>query len=84
MTPTPEEFAKFSKLSPRRKQVLALHAQGLSGKEVAQELGIAYETVKSAFARTKEQLEIGEISLLKLAVYIVRRPQIERMLREAL
>lgn len=56
-------------LSPRRRQVAHLAAQGLSNKQIARRLSLAPETVKSTLADTYLLLKVrgrGELAHLLL------------------
>jgi DNA-binding NarL/FixJ family response regulator len=79
---SPEDLLVFTALTPAVKRTAAFLAQGLSLAETAQKLGIEPSTVHSYRLRLFEV--IGIRPAIKLAVYIVRRPEIERLLREAL
>lgn len=83
MTCTDEQFEVFSKLQPRWKQTLALTAAGYTQEEIAKALKIKHTSVHNYIVRAKIAMHL-RCSTLALAVFIVRHPKIERMLREAL
>ena len=82
MIATEEEFAKFKKLPPSLKRIAAYIALGCDSVEIAQELGLSSATIHSYKTRLRQAVAIEPT--LKLAVFIVRHPQIEKMLRESL
>lgn len=43
-------------LTPRQAQVVELHAQGMTGKEVARELGVAVGTAQNILAQARERI----------------------------
>jgi|HubBroStandDraft_4_1064222.scaffolds.fasta_scaffold122112_2 ATP/maltotriose-dependent transcriptional regulator MalT len=51
------EFSSF--LSPRQRSVLELVGEGRSNKEIARDLGISAETVKSHVKRIFEKLQVA-------------------------
>ena len=51
-------------LTPRERQVFALVAAGLSGKQIGKELGIAEKTTKVHRARVMEKIEAGSFAEL--------------------
>ena len=82
MIATAEETARFARLTKRLRQVAALVACGLRNAEIALQLKVREEAVHAALTRLHRILD--KDTNLKLAVYIVRHPEIERMLRESL
>jgi DNA-binding NarL/FixJ family response regulator len=55
--PGPEDLPiRISQLTPRERDVLSFMARGLSNREIAGELGIAYTTVRSHAQRLIEKL----------------------------
>jgi len=53
--PDPEEF---DKLSDREAEIIQLLAQGYEAKEIAQQLGTSYETVKTQVRNIRNKLEV--------------------------
>lgn len=45
----------MSKLRPREREVMSLRAKGLTEREIARALGIAYNTVKSYSGRARKR-----------------------------
>jgi DNA-binding NarL/FixJ family response regulator len=82
MIATPKEAARFALLTKRLRQVAALVACGFRSSEIALQLQIREEAVHAALTRIHRILGID--TNLRVAVYIVRHPDIERMLRESL
>ena len=82
MTPTDEELQRFENLPLYLKKIAALLALGLTNKEMAQKMNLHPRTIHIYKHRLIETVLFD--TSLKLAVYIVRHPQIEKMLREAL
>ncbi len=62
-------------LTPREEQVVALVADGLSNREVAQELGLREDTVKTYLFRIFDKLGIS--SRVELALYAVRHGEMQ-------
>ena len=62
-------------LSPREQQVLKLIAEGLSGREIAQQLGISPRTVERHRANLLEKLELQD--RVEVTRYAIRRGLIE-------
>ena len=54
----PQSGGELSELSEREQQVLDLLAQGLIYKEIAEKLGISYETVHTYIRRIYEKLQV--------------------------
>ena len=82
MTPTPEELLRFQKLSPALKQVAALVALGNNSKEISYVVGVREVTARAHKKNLYKKTGLSDA--VKLAVFIVRHPQIEKMLRESL
>ena len=82
MTPTAQDLECFQCLSPTLKKTAALLAHGLSRAEIAEQLCVSMDAVASSITRL--HAKVGFDTTLKLVVYIVRHPQIEKILREAL
>ena len=82
MTTTPEEIEKYRRLPPYLKQVAVLLASGCSVTEMVSLTGLSEVTVRAYRNRLYDATGIR--TGLKLAVFIVRHPQIEKMLRESL
>ena len=82
MTTTSEEIEKYKKLPPHLKQVAVLLASGCSMSEMSFLTGLSEVTVRAYRNRLYDVTGIR--TGLKLAVFIVRHPQIEKMLRESL
>lgn len=62
-------FSKISSLTPREIEVLKLVADGLSNKEIAEELHIAVRTVETHRKTIMEKLEVNKVAgLVKIAV----------------
>jgi DNA-binding NarL/FixJ family response regulator len=62
-------------LTPREEQVVALVADGLSNREVAQELGLCEDTVKTYLFRIFDKLGIS--SRVELALYAVHHGEMQ-------
>lgn len=73
---------RFHLLPLSLKKLAALTALGLSGRELEQHLKYKAATINKY--RTRLFDKTGFSSSLALAVYIVRHPKVEKMLREAL
>jgi DNA-binding NarL/FixJ family response regulator len=56
--PSPEIAPQAGELSPREREVLDLLAQGFLYKEIADKLGISYETVHTYIRRIYEKLQV--------------------------
>jgi DNA-binding NarL/FixJ family response regulator len=56
--PSPETAPQAGELSPREREVLDLLAQGFLYKEIADKLGISYETVHTYIRRIYEKLQV--------------------------
>jgi DNA-binding NarL/FixJ family response regulator len=82
MKSTQEEFELFYNLPPRVKKVLVYLAEGKELDEIAKARHLTYESVRQYLL--KAYLRTGINRRVALAVFIVRRPEIEKMLREAL
>ena len=78
----PKDKEKFESLYPCQKRVAALVALGMDDGEIAGELGVCYWTVRSYKSRLSDI--VGIRTSLKLAVFIIRRPELEKMLRDSL
>ncbi len=70
-TPAPMPMAQPDSLSERERQVLILLAEGLSNEEIAEELGIAKNTVRNHVRSVLEKL--GLRNRVQAAVYAVRQ-----------
>lgn len=64
-------FAQGARLSPREIEVLSLLAQGRSNKEIAQEMGISYQTVKNHLASLFRKLGVEDRT--QAVVYALQR-----------
>jgi DNA-binding NarL/FixJ family response regulator len=82
MTTTESELQVFIKLPKHLKQVAVCLALGCTNQEIGFSVGLSNETVRAYKNRLYEA--VGIHGSLKLAVFIVRHPQIEKMLRESL
>jgi DNA-binding NarL/FixJ family response regulator len=69
-------------LSKRLRQVAALTALGFSREAIGITLRMSQHAVHAAFTRIHRVL--GFESSLRLAIFIVRHPEIEKMLRASL
>ena len=58
VAPAPAAGGDLAELSEREQQVLDLLAQGLIYKEIAEKLGISYETVHTYIRRIYEKLQV--------------------------
>lgn len=60
-TPTsgPADAAAIESLSPREREILALLARGLSNKELARELSVSENTIKTHLANLYAKLGVG-------------------------
>lgn len=56
--PVPREPGAAAELSPREREVLDLLAQGFLYKEIAEKLGVSYETVHTHIRRIYEKLQV--------------------------
>jgi DNA-binding NarL/FixJ family response regulator len=56
--PAPESGAELPKLSERQLAIGRCVCQGLSDKEIAQELGVAFSTVRTQLSRMFEKLDV--------------------------
>ncbi|MCS7089759.1 MAG: response regulator transcription factor [Verrucomicrobiota bacterium] len=56
--PVPKPTEPAAELSPREREVLDLLAQGFLYKEIAEKLGISYETVHTHIRRIYEKLQV--------------------------
>jgi two-component system, NarL family, response regulator DevR len=61
---------KLASLSSREEQILTLVAQGLTNREIADELGVAEKTVKNAVSHILTKLQVAHRSAA--AVYLTR------------
>jgi len=85
MKATEEEIAEFSKLPPSLKKVCATACFGMDGAESIKYTGYTHLTIRTFKSRLFAQLGyMGLTNTLKLAVFIVRRPEIEKIVREVL
>jgi hypothetical protein len=82
MIATEDEIYTFITLPSRLKKVAAYVALGYSTEEMMPKLKLSYWSLNKYMhdLRTATRFE----TTLKLAVFIVRHPKIERMLRESL
>ena len=67
-------------LSERERQVTELIAQGLKYKEIAVELGLQHETIRTYAARVRKKL--GMHSRTEIAIWYVRLQYIEEDVTE--
>ena len=44
---TPRRMTNLERLTPRQVEILRLYGEGLSFKDIAQQLGLSYQTVKN-------------------------------------
>lgn len=71
LAPSPEAVNDaFGRLTPREREVVALVAEGLLDKEIAQRLGISYTTVRTHLDRCFQKLGVSNRSRL---VRLLRR-----------
>ena len=70
-----EHSSDFEDLTPRETEVLKLIAAGLSGKQIAAQLGISFKTVVSHRSRIMGKLDIHEVA--SLVRYAIRKNLIE-------
>lgn len=56
--------ARYARLSPREKQVMALVVKGLLNKQVGDELGTVESTIKLHRSRVMEKMEAGSLAQL--------------------
>ena len=82
MIATELELQAFTGLPKHLKQVAACLALGCTGQEISSSVGLSNGTVRAYKNRLYEAVGIHDG--IKLAVFIVRHPQIEKMLRESL
>ena len=82
MIATESELQAFTELPKYLKQVAACLAIGCTNQEISLAMSISHATVRAYKTRLYEAAGIH--GGLKLAVFIVRHPQIEKMLRESL
>jgi DNA-binding NarL/FixJ family response regulator len=66
-----EEAIESVRMTPREREVIALIAEALSNKEIAQQLGIATDTVKSHVRNVMDKLALH--SRLQIAAYAHRQ-----------
>ena len=59
------------RMTPREREVIALIAEGMSNKEIAQRMGIATDTVKSHVRNVMDKLALR--SRLQIAAYALRQ-----------
>ena len=62
-------------LTPRRKQILDLIKEGRSAKQVALELGISEQTIKSVLLVLREVY--GAETTLQLIILLIRKGELE-------
>lgn len=62
--PAAKPRAGAALLSAREREVLALLVTGLSNKEISEELGVAFATIKTLRARTMKKLDLHSIAEL--------------------
>jgi DNA-binding NarL/FixJ family response regulator len=65
------EALEAVRMTPREREVIALIAEGMSNKEIAQRMGIATETVKSHVRNVMDKLALH--SRLQIAAYARRQ-----------
>lgn len=63
----PENAPSIFRITEREKQILVLIASGLSTKQIARTLGIAFRTVLAHRARIMEKLRVNGIAELSHA-----------------
>jgi two-component system nitrate/nitrite response regulator NarL len=63
-------------LTERQRQVLQLASEGLSHREIAVELGVAYQTVKNHMTAIFDKLNLERRSLLRAIVVAYQRGEI--------
>jgi two-component system response regulator FixJ len=68
-----ELLERVAELSPRQKEVMQLVAEGLSNKQIAQQLGISPRTVENYRAWVMERMEASNVAELVRKVLIIER-----------
>ena len=58
----------MDKLTPRQRQVMALKARGMTERQIAQSLGIAYSTVKTYSHRARKRTQRTTIEIVMAVV----------------
>ena len=72
---SPDGYKNADELTPRETEVLKLIAEGLSSKQVAQELDISFKTAVCHRSRLMSKLDVHETA--SLVRYAIRQKLIE-------